>query len=704
VNLPTLLYHGAFERLSSFTLVNRQLATGLRRKGWAVSVMPTDRPAPATRRLPRPDLYFFNGHPYDLIDAPGRVNVFNLPYDYSRFVPGDRLLAPTLNARFDRLVVPSRFTKASCERSGVRIPIDVCPHGVEPREIHPAAPPIAWPSRRGFRFLYLGGAYERKGTDLLLRAYLREFSARDDVCLLIKAFSYAHLQPWLKARMTALGVGRPGAPEIVYEYGNTPSVAGYYTAAHVGVFPFRGEGFGISILECLASGRPAIVTRGCGPLDFCREPFVRFLDARPARRAGREELEPDLASLRRLLRDAYRRGPIAPAEQLGIHASVAAFTWANAVERLDAVLRDAWARRGRRGAGRRPTPRPRGAASRSSRRVAYAFRETGQTSWRKVSLRIRTALRRRFVRFVALALPGPADPGRADVVVGQSGFCLEAFHAARDRNPDSRLILHTGSAPLEVSLRLTNAERARCGVAPLAAPPIQFWRHRHESDLADTIVVESSVSRNFFVRAGYPAGKLRVLPPGIDVPARRPPRRGRRERLRFLFVGTEPFRKGVRLLFQAWARARPRHAELICRANPEILTSRPLLRVMVARPDIVVTPAFLRRREFLALYEQVDCLVLPSLEDGFAFAVSEGMGRGIPAIVSTATGVRDLIVHGENGYVVESGSVSDLAGVLARVSDERDRLPALGEAALETARRYPWRRFEAGLAECVAGR
>jgi glycosyltransferase involved in cell wall biosynthesis len=116
-----------------------------------------------------------------------------------------------------------------------------------------------------------------------------------------------------------------------------------------------------------------------------------------------------------------------------------------------------------------------------------------------------------------------------------------------------------------------------------------------------------------------------------------------------------------------------------------------------------MTP-FMPYREFQALSDQVDCLVLPSLEDGFAFAVSEGMGRGIPAIVSSATGVSDLIVHGENGYVVESGSVSDLAQVLARVSDERDRLPVLGEAALETARRYPWRRFETGLVDCIEGR
>jgi glycosyltransferase involved in cell wall biosynthesis len=703
VKRPSLLYHGPFRRLSSFTLVNRHLAAGLRRKGWDLTVMPTDGPAPATRRRPLPDVYFWNGHPYDLIDAPGRVNVFHLPYDYARFGPDDRRLAASLNARFDRLVVPSRFVSAAAERSGVSIPIDVCPHGVDAKEIGPAARPIAWPSPRSFRFLYLGGAYERKGTDLLLRAYLREFSSQDDVSLLVKAFSYDHLQPWMRAQMAAQGVGRRGSAPVVYEHGDALTVAGYYTAAHVGVFPFRGEGFGLPILECLASGRPVIVTRGCGPLDFCREPFVRFVDARAVRRGGREELEPDVGALQAQLRRAYRRGPVGAAEAEAIHQSVAAFTWAHAADRLDTALREAWATRGGRGGGTRPVPGSVRVGPLAPR-VVYAFRETGQTSWRKWSLRIHEALRRHFPRYTAVPASSPVFRGVADVVLGQSGFCLEAFRAARDANPGGRRILHRGGAPVEVGVGVANRERVRCGVAPVEAPAIELWRHRQELQLADTILVESSVARDFFVQAGHPAGKLRVLTPGIDVPAHRSPRRrGGGGRLRLLFVGTDPYRKGVRLLLEAWARVRPPHATLICVGGPELLTSRRLLRLLVAQPDIVVTP--LRRyRTFRTLYDEVDCLILPSLEDGFSYAVAEGMGRGIPAIVSTATGVRDIIVHGENGYVVRSGSITGLATAIARVSDERARLPVLGDAALETARRYPWRRFEAGLVACVEGR
>jgi glycosyltransferase involved in cell wall biosynthesis len=697
---PSLLYHGPFERLTSFSLINRRLAAGLRAKGWDLTAMASDRTAGGARRAPLPDVYLFHGHPYDVTDAPGRLNVFLLPYDYARFVPADRHLAPRLNACFDRLVAPSHFTGDACERSGVTIPIDVCPHGVDPREIHPGAPPIAWPSSRAFRFLYLGGVYERKGSDLLLRAYLREFTARDDVSLLVKGFSYAHLQPWVRAQMDGLGVGRPGAPEIVYEYGEAPSVAGYYTAAHVGVFPFRGEGFGLPVLECLASGRPVIVTRGCGPLDFCREPFARFLDARPVRREGREQLEPDLGALRRHMREAYQAGPVPAAVQARIHASVAGLTWAHAVERLDTLLRDAWARRApRRAVHATPT-----SATRRPSRVAFAFFATGQTSWRKTSLRIDAALRRRFPGYASLPFARPALPPRTDVVVGQSGFCLEAFRAARDANPHARRLLHRGSGPLETVLAITNGERRRCGVPPLDTPPIERWRHREEAALADTIVVESTVCRELFLRAGHPARKVRVLSPGIDVPDRRRARLvGARDPIRFLFVGTDPFRKGARLLLEAWARLRPARAELVCVAAQELLASRRILRLLVGSPEIRVLPP-LGYRSFLALYEQVDCVLQPSLEDGFAYAVAEGMARGLPAVVSTATGVRDLVVDGENGCVVRSGSVADLERALANLSEARRRLAAMGDAARATARQYPWRRFEAGLVDLVEER
>ena len=48
-------------------------------------------------------------------------------------------------------------------------------------------------------------------------------------------------------------------------------VVGLYTACNVLVHPYRGEGFGLPILEAMACGIPAIVTNGGACLDFCNE-------------------------------------------------------------------------------------------------------------------------------------------------------------------------------------------------------------------------------------------------------------------------------------------------------------------------------------------------------------------------------------------------------------------------------------------------
>jgi glycosyltransferase involved in cell wall biosynthesis len=62
----------------------------------------------------------------------------------------------------------------------------VVPWGYDPAEFRPRTRPIALPTSKSFIFLYVGAGNERKGIDALLKAYLAEFSADDDVVLVIK--------------------------------------------------------------------------------------------------------------------------------------------------------------------------------------------------------------------------------------------------------------------------------------------------------------------------------------------------------------------------------------------------------------------------------------------------------------------------------------------------------------------------------------
>jgi glycosyltransferase involved in cell wall biosynthesis len=331
--------------------------------------------------------------------------------------------------------------------------------------------------------------------------------------------------------------------------------------------------------------------------------------------------------------------------------------------------------------------------------VAYAFFEKGATSWKKYSAHVDACMQQRIVGYRGFSARVPFQARVDQVLVGASEFALEPFLHARQRAPAVRLILHQEGSVLRRRDQLVNDERVRCGLPPLAKSAFEYWRNDMELALADRIVVPSQPARRHFLQAGVSESKLRIVPYGIDDLPWEPPR-AVRDRLRFLFVGTDPFRKGIRLLLEAWDALQPRHAELLCVGGQDILQSEVLLRYLVRNPSVVLRP-FVSPRRFAQVYRDVDCQVLPSLEDTFSLVIAEGMGRGRPAIVSDETGVSDILTNGVDGMVIPAGSVDALQDALARVCDAPSLLDPMSEACYETARRHGWARFDEGFAAVV---
>ncbi len=78
-------------------------------------------------------------------------------------------------------------------------------------------------------------------------------------------------------------------------------------------------------------------------------------------------------------------------------------------------------------------------------------------------------------------------------------------------------------------------------------------------------------------------------------------------------------------------------------------------------------------------------VIVPSLWDVFNLTIAEAMGQRAVVICSTGAGGVDLIRHGENGLVFQSGDAAELARMIEMAcvmsADERSRL---GNAARET--------------------
>jgi glycosyltransferase involved in cell wall biosynthesis len=111
---------------------------------------------------------------------------------------------------------------------------------------------------------------------------------------------------------------RPTAPHVLIATDelDDPSLAALYRGANVLVHPYRGEGFGMPIVESMACGTPVIVT-GQGPAaEFCAAENSYLLPSRevavPDPPPPLGELtgewtwfEPDVAVLARTMRHVY---------------------------------------------------------------------------------------------------------------------------------------------------------------------------------------------------------------------------------------------------------------------------------------------------------------------------------------------------------------------------------------------------------------
>jgi FkbM family methyltransferase len=184
----------------------------------------------------------------------------------------------------DEFWVPSTFVRNSYIKSGINADkVHVVPNGVDPAKFSAHAKPMALSTKRRFKFLFVGGTIHRKGPDLLLKAYLETFTAADDVCLVIKDFGSDSIYAGQTlATQIQAAQQLTDAPEILYLKDDLApeQLPGLYTACDCLAHPYRGEGFGLPVLEAMSCGLPVIVTAGGATEDFATDALAYRIEAK----------------------------------------------------------------------------------------------------------------------------------------------------------------------------------------------------------------------------------------------------------------------------------------------------------------------------------------------------------------------------------------------------------------------------------------
>ncbi len=218
--------------------------------------------------------------------------------------------------------------------------------------------------------------------------------------------------------------------------------------------------------------------------------------------------------------------------------------------------------------------------------------------------------------------------------------------------------------------------------------------------------VSSHLQSIYVSEYGKLPGTWNVVHPGIDRSAfegldRKKARSEIRKKysisdnaLVILFVGMNFKTKGLETVIRAAGQVRrmrpnsPVHVLVVGRGNKN--KYRKIAFASGCADAVTFTGAQFESIE--RFYASADVFALPAQFETFCMVVLEAMATGLPVIISENMGVKDIVQHCTNGFVLPNGDqISSLTECLIQLLDPKLR-QTIGEAAYATSKNHSWDR------------
>lgn len=273
-----IMFSGGLLGNEALCYMGREMVKQLEKKGHLVSIQAQPVSGYWEKYFNRlgkgeEDVFILNGHvPYikELIKQ-GYENIISIT-TFETTLPQEWV--DTLNLpEVKQVWTISDFCKNLIKDSGVKKEVKVIGIGVDDRYVKKKV--NMFPKDNSFKFLNVSaphckGFRDRKGLDVLIKAFKKAFGDSQEVLLILK-INTVYADAYYRSRGQQFNIYsylKNLIPEgydssniaVIDSYRSVEQMNNLYNGVDVGVFPNRGEGYGLPLAEMIKVGKPVIST------------------------------------------------------------------------------------------------------------------------------------------------------------------------------------------------------------------------------------------------------------------------------------------------------------------------------------------------------------------------------------------------------------------------------------------------------------
>ncbi len=220
------------------------------------------------------------------------------------------------------------------------------------------------------------------------------------------------------------------------------------------------------------------------------------------------------------------------------------------------------------------------------------------------------------------------------------------------------------------------------------------WYQRYFYNKCSVIYVPSVSMKNELVSIGVSQNKIEIWERGIDKDLFTPINKDTKyiqalvenDDKNILFVSRLVWEKNLKTLIAVYKEIQNKNLpyNLIIAGSGHAEKA-----IKKSMPNAIFTGS-LSHDKLKKLYASADLLFFPSISETFGNVVLEGLSSGIPALVASKGGTKDMIQDGVNGFILEEDDIQGYVNKISLVLADEELLERLKVNARESSMKYEW--------------